>query len=529
MPDIPPLPDLPPQEARPPWVEALLEMIAALRQENHRLREENQALRDEVARLKGQKGKPPSAPSRLNEKKRRERKGLRKGPSLLERQIDRTVVVKAEGVPEGSRFKGYADFVVQELVIKAETTRYRVERWYTPQGKLVTGKVPVAVEVQGGHFGGTMQSFILYQYYHGQVTEPLLLEQLHEWGVVISSGQLHRLITEGKERFHREKEQILGAGLRVSGHIHVDDTGARHQGKNGYCTHMGNEWFAWFESTESKSRVNFLKLLRNGHTDYVVSSEALEYMAAQKMPRGLLEKLGSGEGDKVFADETQWQAALERLGISGQKHVRIATEGALLGAVLKHGINPHLAIISDDAGQFNVLCHALCWIHAERVLAKLVGFNEAQREALEQVRALVWELYRDLKAYKTQPTPEVRSALEKRFDALCATRTCFSLLNHALERMGRNKPELLLVLQRPELPLHNNLSEGDIREYVKRRKLSGGTRSEDGRRGRDTFASLKKTCRKLGVSFWCYLNDRLRGLGTIPDLSSLIEKRALSP
>jgi hypothetical protein len=95
--------------------------------------------------------------------------------------------------------------------------------------------------------------------------------------------------------------------------------------------------------------------------------------------------------------------------------------------------------------------------------------------------------------------------------------------------MGRNKRELLLVLERPELPLHNNLSEGDIREYVKRRKISGGTRSDDGRRGRDTFASLKKTCRKLGVSFWQYLMDRIRRAGQIPTLPSLIEARALSP
>ena len=95
--------------------------------------------------------------------------------------------------------------------------------------------------------------------------------------------------------------------------------------------------------------------------------------------------------------------------------------------------------------------------------------------------------------------------------------------------MHRNQRELLLVLERPDLPLHNNLSEGDIREYVKRRKLSGGTRSEDGRRCRDTFASLKKSCRKLGISFWDYLNDRLRGKKRIPALPTLIEARARAP
>jgi hypothetical protein len=209
--------------------------------------------------------------------------------------------------------------------------------------------------------------------------------------------------------------------------------------------------------------------------------------------------------------------------------VRIATEGALLGSVLAHGVNPELVIVSDDAGQFDVLRHALCWIHAERLLAKLVGFNDSQREALERVRTELWELYRDLKAYRDQPTPQGKQSLEQRFDALCAPSTCFTSLNLALKRMGRNKAELLLVLERPELPLHNNLSETDIREYVKRRKISGGTRSEDGRRCRDTFASLKKTCRKLGLSFWNYLNDRLRGEGAIPALPLLIEARAQAP
>ena len=163
------------------------------------------------------------------------------------------------------------------------------------------------------------------------------------------------------------------------------------------------------------------------------------------------------------------------------------------------------------------------------VLAKLIGFNDSQRQALEQVRTEVWQLYRDLKAYQVEPTPEVKQALEDRFDTLSTTHTCFTSLNLALKRMRHNKRELLLVLERPDLPLHNNLSEGDIREYVKRRKISGGTRSDAGRRGRDTFASLKKTCRKLGISFWSYLNDRLRRQKRIPALPRLIEDKRLIP
>lgn len=494
---------------------------------NYRLREENQVLRDEVARLKGQKGKPSIGPSRLNQgEKGKPRGGGGQRRQKHERAPDRTEVIKAVNVPEGSTFKGYADWTVQELVIRTETVLYRAEKWLTPEGRLITGKLPM--EAAGGHFGSALRSFVLYQYYHAQVTEPLILEELLEWGVAISSGQLHRMITEGKELFHLEKDEILRAGLRVSRHIHVDDTGARHQGKNAYCTHIGNELFAWFETTNSKSRINFLELLRAGATDYVLNGEALEYMAAQDLPKQTLARLAD-VGEQKVAGESEWKEALRGWGVTNERQVRIATEGALLGSVLEHGLNPELAIMSDDAGQFNILLHALCWIHAERVLAKLIGFIDADRLALEQIRTTVWELYRDLKTYKAGPTLDAAQALEKRFDDLCNTKTSFISLNQALKRMGRNKSELLLVLKRPDLPLHNNLSEGDIREYVKRRKISGGTRSEDGRRGRDTFASLKKTCRKLGISFWAYINDRLLGQNLIPPLPELIQARAQGP
>lgn len=508
-------------------VAALQKEMAALREDHHRLREENQVLRDEVARLKGQKGKPVIAPSRLDRKRkpRRRRGGRRRSKPPVPLQIDVTQTVAATNLPAGSRLIDHVDYDVQELVIRTVTTRYRRERWRTPGGEVVTAPLPAGATVDGSHFGPTLQSYILYQYHHAQVTEPLLYQQLRDFGVRISTGQLHRLITDGKERFHQEKDDILRVGLKVSGHIHTDDTGARHGGKNGYCTHIGNDWFAWFQSTQSKSRINFLGLLRGGATDYVLRDEALEYMLAQKLPRVVLSKLASHEG-KTFADEAAWNAFLMSRDIVTERHVQIVTEGALLGAALSHGINPKLAIVSDDAGQFNVLCHALCWIHAERILAKLVGFNDEQRAALEAVRTSLWALYRDLKAYKEAPTATARKDLSDRFDELCATRTCFSSLNHALDRMAKNKPELLRVLERPDLPLHNNLSEGDIREYVKRRKISGGTRSHTGRRCRDTFASLKKTCRKLDVGFWDFVNDRVREGNRISPLGEIIETRA---
>jgi len=515
-----------PEEERTPLVAALLEIIQAQQ-------EQIQVLKDEIARLKGLKPKPNIKPSNLEAgsrrrgKKGKKKKGKRPGSAKRFKTqkllIHETVVVPPDNVPKGSRFKGYDDYTVQGLKFCAHNTRYRLERWQTPSGDYVVGRLPD--EIAGGHYDPMLVSFVLYQYYHAHVTQPLILEQLLEVGIDISAGKVNEIITEGKERFHAEKDEILRVGLEVSRYIHVDDTGARHQGRNGYCTHIGNEAFAWFESTESKSRLNFLKLLRAGHTDYVLNDNAIEYMRAQKLSKFQVEKLVAHD-KKTLSNEAQWAATLKALGITGERHVRIATEGALLGSVLEHGVDPALVIMSDDAGQFNVLLHILCWIHAERTINKLIGLNDEQRAAVAETRSRIWDFYDDLKAYKEAPSEEKKTKLDGRFDAIFTTKTCYATLNLALKRIHKNKVELLLVLEHPEIPLHNNLSERDIREYVKKRKISGSTRSEHGRRCRDTFTSLKKTCRKLGISFWDYLQDRVVGLDKIPPLGEVIRQQS---
>jgi hypothetical protein len=305
----------------------------------------------------------------------------------------------------------------------------------------------------------------------------------------------------------------------------VDDTGARHQGRNGSCTAVGNDLFAYFESTDSKSRLNFLQVLRGGGTGYAVNDVARAYWERQQLSRPVVALLSAGP--QQFADEAAWQARLRELGITAAWHVRLATEGALLGQLIEQGVSPALVILSDGAAQFDLLVHASCWVHAERPLARAIPYNEAHRAALENVRQQLWELYRDLKAYRARPDPAAKAGLAARFDALVEQKTDYpTTIGNALKAMREHKADLLRVLERPEVPLHNNGTESIIRGYVKTRKISGSTRSAAGRRCRDTFASLKKTCRKLGVSFWAYLRDRLRGLGQVPRLAELIRQRA---
>jgi hypothetical protein len=178
--------------------------------------------------------------------------------------------------------------------------------------------------------------------------------------------------------------------------------------------------------------------------------------------------------------------------------------------------------LSKGAGQFNVFDHALCWIHAERTINRLIPLNDGHVQAVDVVRGELWAIYHGLKAYPLNPDETLADSLRQRFQTLCGTKTCYETFNQALKRLGSNQHELFRVLDKPYRPLHNNLSERDIREYVKKRKISGSIRSDLGRQCRDTFASLKKTCRKHGISFWSYLKDRLAGSNTVPRLADLI-------
>jgi hypothetical protein len=381
-----------------------------------------------------------------------------------------------------------------------------------------------------GHFGPELRRFVLMQYHQGQVTVPRLMALLQAIGVNISKRQLMRLLIAGQDEFLAEACDVLRAGLETASWITVDDTGARHKGANGFCTQIGNDDFAWFGTTGSKSRLNFLDLLRAGHTDYVVNDAALAYMREHALAGPTIARLAE-HPDKQFADPAAWQAHLERLGITAltvtPNPVQVATEGALWGSIHSHEFLRDTVIVSDDAGQFAVGQHALCWVHAERLVHKLDTFTDHQRVAQQRVRSLIWRFYADLKAYRTNPTSRRRRQLRARFDRIFCRRTGFATLDRLLARLHANKAELLAVLDRPAIPLHTNGSERDIRCHVTKRKVSGGTRSDVGRDCRDAFLGLAKTCAKLGIAFWDYLGSRLgiSGQQDVPPLPDLVRCR----
>src|ERR671919_901011 len=233
--------------------EELRRLVAELLGEVARLREENAALREEIARLKGHKGRPKIKPSGMErptpERKPRAKTRRSKRSTTAERVVheERVLAITA---PPGSRFKGYEDFVVQDLRLEARVIRYRRQRWLTPDGRTLVAPLPAGV---AGHFGPELRRFVLLQYHQGQVTMPRLVSQLRAIGIVISKRQVVRLLNADTGPFVDEARAVLRAGLETAPWISVDDTGARHQHRNGYCTQVGNDHFAAFTTTTSKS------------------------------------------------------------------------------------------------------------------------------------------------------------------------------------------------------------------------------------------------------------------------------------
>lgn len=134
----------------------------------------------------------------------------------------------------------------------------------------------------------------------------------------------------------------------------------------------------------------------------------------------------------------------------------------LFGSLHAHDLLQGAVVVSDGAGQFRLADHALCWVHAERLAHKLIGFNDNQRQAIDITRQLIWWFYADLKAYQRDPTRQRAAQLRARFDRIFTRKTGLTTLDRLLARLHARKHELLRVLDRPEIPLHTNGSENDI-------------------------------------------------------------------
>jgi len=329
--------------------------------------------------------------------------------------------------------------------------------------------------------GEELRRYVIHLYNECHVTQPLIYQHLKTLGVDISTGQVNNILNEGPiiELFCEEMEEVFMAGIAASEEIRADDTSASHQGRKGFCTCINTDLFTYFKSTASKSRINFLQILQGPNKDYRLNEEAVAYCESRGLTAGYLALLEAHQGTVLSGTEA-FESFLKQLKVTAAHARRTITEGCLIGSLTAHGFDSEKIIHSDGAGQFDIFCHALCWKHAERPLKKLHVHNDTQQEQFDDKMNAFWQLYRSLKAFKALPPSQQarkKRALETRFDKLCKPVKGFAALNLVLEKLQRQKNDMLLVLDRPVTSMHNNHTEGQIREYAKRRKISGSTRS----------------------------------------------------
>jgi hypothetical protein len=521
--------EIPPEEDTP-LMRQLVALIEQLVEENHRLRgipsipdrpkPAPSALHDPITPPSKQGGKPG--------KKRKNRKGRNKGiksSKFKNLKITETITLPSNAPPE-ARLVGYKSFIQQELRLEIRNIRYRRPCYENSDGTISVTPRP---ENLLGHYGPSLRAHILYQYYQNNVTEPLIHKELQELGVKISMGQISNMVTQDHDQFHHEKDDLLPAAREVSTVLHTDDTTARHLGKNAHTLQIGNELFASFVTTWTKSRINFLEILRSPYTDYVLSGDTVFYLEYFELPNYVLAILNTKTKDYLWTWESEKEliAQLRKWGIHNADHHQRIVEATLWGSLLEHGLYADVSFMSDGATTYKLLWfgHGLCWLHCERSVSRMIPLDSQQKRAYDTARDDIWRYYQRLKKYRDNPTERTRQRLESDFDVVFLKQSRWPELNDVMRAIHQKKSDLLLVLEHPEVPLHNNLSENDIRQFAKLRKISGSSRSELGRRCRDTFLSLKTTCRKLAISFRQFLQDRINGLNEIPPLGDIIRQR----
>lgn len=424
--------------------------------------------------------------------------------------------IPPDNIPKRSRFKGYQDFTVQEMELLVKETTYKLEVWEAPDGTIHRGKLPE--ELKGQHFGPELRAFIV-NLYAQCMTQPCILDFLHGIGIEISSGQVHNILMSESESFSSLSEKILSAGLKEAEYIETDDTGAKHRNKTGYCTYIGGQHFSYYKSTPSKSRENFLNILLQGKEGYHVNDAMIWHLSQCGVKDHVLYLFEECK-EKKHTSKQGFQRLLKKLSIEGKKQTKQCLEAATIGFISETILKEDQVLLSDRAGQFSILNHAGCWVHMERPLRKIPVTSSVIENDLEGLRGVIWETYRKLKEAVVNGTG--REEVESLYDKIVSTTSSSPQIAEVVRNFRDYRDELLKALDYPTVPLHNNGSEQSVREMVKRRDVSGSTQSEEGQKFRDGLATIKQTCRKLGISLYTFVLQHFRGNPL--DLSDLVRQ-----
>jgi len=518
----------------------LLNLVEALATDNRELRDENQRLRDELNRLKGEQGKPKINPNRpasrltatnhSSERERHQRQARKKSGKVERIEVNREQVltVNRAGLPADAEFKGYDDVIVQDIKIETDNVLFHKEKFYSEgENKAYQAELPRGY---AGQFGPGVKALTLVLYHAANMSEPKVREFFGFVGVHISEGEVSNLLIKDQDDFHAEKGAVYAAGLCSSPWQHIDETSTRVNGVNEHCHTVCNPLYTAYVTTDKKDRLAVLEALLNGRElTFRLNAEAYTGLEPVSLPASALAALQQLPQDQVMSEaEFTQHLAVALPTLSSQARRRVMEAAAVAAYHVQQDFPIVDLLLCDDADQFKRLTGelALCWIHDARHYKKLNPVISLHRKLLDDFRGQYWDLYDALLNYRPAPTPAEAVRLSQEFDGLFATTTGYADLDDRIAKTQAKKDALLMVLKHPELPLHNNPAELAARRRVRKRDVSFGPRTEDGKQAWDTFMTLADTTKKLGVSFYHYIFDRVSQANRIPKLADLITERA---
>ncbi|MCO5383583.1 MAG: hypothetical protein NHB15_17165 [Methanosarcina barkeri] len=304
-------------------------------------------------------------------------------------------------------------------------------------------------------------------------------------------------MTKNADVFHQEKAEIFLEGLKATSYQQIDDTGARVNGDNHYTQILCNPYYAAYFTVPNKSRENILDVLLCGkEKTYCFNNEAFDLMETFNVSQIWTEKLSSVK-NKIFSDEEIRRKLDCLLSVNGYKTAKKKVLEACAIAAYHQSTDIPVAtfLLSDDARQFKQIAYNACWIHDGRNYKKLRPTVPYHKEKLEAFLDRYWDFYGEL----------------------CEERIC---------KTKENKEHLLKVLILPEIPLHNNAAELAARAKVRKRDVSLQTKTDDGTRANDTFMTIVQTAKKLSVSAYDYIFDRVSSTFEMISLAKLIREKS---
>lgn len=517
----------------------LLNLVEEMKRENDDLRERVQQLRDEVNRLKGEQGKPDIKSGKgiggrdhSSEKERRQPKKRQRRRKNDQIKIDREEELKVDRslLPKDAEFKGYEPVIIQDLVIKTDNVRFLKEKFYSPSmRKTYLAALPAGYK---GQFGPGIRSLVITLYYGAEMTEPKIIEFFENVGITISKGQVSNLLIKDNEVWHAEKDAVYIAGLESSSWQNYDDTATRVNGENQYCHIVCSPMYTAYFTRPRKDRLTVIDILSNQfETRFLLNEQTAEWLQTFTVPQWAQAAIAHWPQNTVFTYPELADLIQTDLGGLNDQQLSRVFEAAALTAYHSQTSTPIVPVlVTDDAPQFRFItaAHSLCWVHEGRHYKKLMPAVDYHRQLTGDFLKQFWEFYHKLRDYRSQPSEKQATVLEQEFDDLFNTITGYNDLDQRIAKTKAKKDRLLMVLKYPEIPLHNNPAELGARRRVRKRDVSFGPRTQDGSAAWDTFMTLVATAKKLGVSFYAYILDRIAEIRALPSLADIIQARTLA-